>query len=186
MPARAPHGSGRAQLTHPALQVRRVPTRLSICHSREPMPRFVGVALRCGSAASRGHLSPRRESGLSPPSLGRVPWGGFPGVGGSTGRSDSSRSSARPSVSLGRAYLGRMVCSLPERAHLGRLEAWSFGVRGTVPVICGGNERRPTFLGNPDADMPCSRTPAALHARPLAACWCCLPLFRRRRRRQLI
>ena len=122
-----------------------------------PIPRFVGVALRCVSAACRRHLSPQRRLDLSSPSLGRVPWGGFPGVSGTTGRSDSSRSSARPSVSLGRAYLGWMVGSLPERAHPGPLEAWSFVVRGTVPVTCGGDARRLTFLGNPWRACPVLR-----------------------------
>ena len=47
---------------------------------------------------------------MSPPSLGRVLWGEFPGVGGTTGRSDSSRPSGRPVVSLGSPYLGQMAC----------------------------------------------------------------------------
>ena len=123
---------------------------------------------------------------MSPPSLDRVLWGESPGVGGTTGRSDSSRPSGPPAVSLGGPYLGQVVEFALREGPPVAVPKPGRCCRGTSPVDARGDERRPTFLGNPVANMPCSLTPAALHARPLAACRCCLPRLAPRRRRRII
>ena len=127
-----------------------------------PAPLSVVVALRWGRARCPRHFSLRRSHGPGPPSLGGVPSGQFPCVGGTMGRSDSPPPVPPRFVAFARPvpgrYPGRIRVSLPRPpdAPAAGLELVTRYLRpGSTEETAGP----PRFLGNPDVSVPCSPTP---------------------------
>jgi len=145
--------SGRAQLRHPAPQVRGSP---SGTHSA-----------RSASRWGRGYTAwEHRVSAVLPPNESRTrrplpstgsPGGEFPRFHGTMGRSDSLRTLPPPFVFLRLAVPSRApVFVSPVRSDADP-RAWSFrGGQLRALLYRDGAAGSPKFLGNPPESLPCS------------------------------
>lgn len=162
LPARGPHRSGRARLTHPAPRVMDSLSdgTPSLTHwsRKAPLPRCLPrpvrypVEFRGGAARDRclGHLSLSRSHQSAFPFLHGVPWGRFPRFTGTTKVSDSLPPIPPHFVSFVQRYrpaLGVRSRRAPRAPPAGQ-GTWSpsspcRSVRGTETT------GSPRFLGNP-------------------------------------
>src|SRR5512139_895216 len=95
------------------------------------------------------HLSLQWSYDPAPPSLHRVPWGGFPCITGTTECSDCLL-----------PFPPRFVLFAPFEGGTQPPRAWGCSPGSPYRITSVETEGPPRFLGDPNVLMPCSQTPA--------------------------